>query len=379
VERIVVVGGGLAGARTVEALRGRGYRGRLTLLGAEPHRPYDRPPLSKALLLGGIDDTTLAGSYDGVELRLGEPAVGLAPEVVITDGGRVDYDGLVIATGAAPVPVGDALTLRTVQDARRLRSRLTRGARVAIVGAGWIGAEVAFAARRLGCAVTVLEAAPAPLAAALGDVVGRATLGWYDGIDLRLDAPVASVTGSTVLLADGEVIAADVVIAGIGVRSGATWAGHPGVIATDQQLRVAPGVFAVGDAASWPSRRFGARLSVQHWDNALHAPDMVAAALLGDEEVSYDPVPYFWSEQFGHVIQYAGWHGAADTFCWRGTPTVPPWTGCWLRAGVLEAIVTCDRPRDLLAGRRLIAARAEPDLDRLADPALALKALARAF
>ena len=375
----MVVGAGLAGARTVAALRERGYRGRLTLLGAEPHRPYDRPPLSKAVLLGDTDDTTLPGCYDGVELRLGERAVAAAPGVVETDRGRLDYDRLVVATGAAPIPAGDALTLRTVDDARLLRSRLTRGARVAVVGAGWIGAEVASAASRLGCAVTVLEAGPAPLHTALGAEVGSATLRWYDGIDLRLGAPVASVTGSTVQLADGTGLSADVVVAGIGVRPDGAWLGYPGAIPTDSRLHVSPTILAVGDVASWPSSRFGARLSVAHWDVALHAPDLAAAALLGAQELVHDPVPYFWSEQFGHMIQYAGWHGAADTFLWRGSPTEPAWTGCWLRDGVLEAIVTCDRPRDLMQGRRLIAARARPDLDRLADPTLALKTVISSF
>ncbi len=379
VERIVVVGGGLAGARTVAALRAGGYSGRLTLLGAERHHPYDRPPLSKAVLLGESDDTTLDGSYDGVELRLGERAVGLAPGVVITDRDRLDFDGLVIATGAAPIPVGDAAVLRTLGDARRLRSRLLPGTRVVIVGAGWIGAEVASAAHRLGCTVTVLEAGPAPLAAALGAAVGSATLGWYDGIDLRLGTTVAAVTGNTVCLADGTSLAAGVVVAGIGVRPDAAWAGYPGAVPTDERLGVAPGIVAVGDVASWPSRRFDARLHVAHWDNALHAPDAAAAALLGEPIPGYDPVPYFWSEQFGHMIQYAGWPGASDTFLWRGTPSEPTWTGCWLRAGVLQAIVTCDRPRDLLAGRRLIASRAVLDPDRLADPALALKAVPQSF
>lgn len=375
----MVVGGGLAGARTVAALRDRGYSGRLTLLGAERHHPYDRPPLSKAVLLGESDDTTLDGSYDGVELRFGERAVGLAPGVVVTDRDRLDFDGLVIATGSAPIAVGDAVVLRTLGDARRLRSRLLPGARVVIVGAGWIGAEVASAARRLGCAVTVVEAGTAPLGAALGAEVGSATLGWYHGIDLRLGSAVTGVTGRTVWLSDGDALAGDVVVAGIGVRPDAAWAGYPGAVPTDERLQAAPGIVAVGDVTSWPSRRFDARLHVAHWDNALRAPDVAAAALLGEPTPGYDPVPYFWSEQFGHMIQYAGWPGAADTFLWRGAPAESGWTGCWLRAGVLEAIITCDRPRDLLAGRRLIASRAVLDPDRLADPALALKAVAQSF
>lgn len=371
----MVVGGGLAGARTVQSLLERGYQGQITLLGAERHRPYDRPPLSKAVLLGESDDTTLAGSYPGVELRLAERAVGREPGVVITDRGRVEFERLVIATGASPIPVGDALTLRSIDDARGLRARLAPGARVVVIGAGWIGAEVASAARTRGCRVTVLEAGLAPLTAALGVEVGSATLGWYKGIDLRLGAPVAAVHGSTVELADGTLLDGDVVVAGLGVRPDAAWAGFSGAVPTDTGLRVSPDVFAVGDVAAWPSARFGARLSVQHWDVALRAPEVVADGLLGDPAAVFDPVPYFWSEQFGHTIQYAGWHGAADTFRWRGSPADPAWSGCWLRNGVLVAVVTCDRPRDLMQARRLIAAGATPDLDRLSDPALALKSV----
>ena len=378
-ERVVVVGAGLAGARTVEELRARGYAGQLTLVGAEPHPPYDRPPLTKAVLRGDADDTTLRPSYADldVELRLGEIAVALSDGVVETDRARLDFDRLVVAAGAAPVSLDGARTLRTVDDARRLRAALVPGARVVIAGAGWIGAEVATAAAGRGCDVTVVEAAAAPLAAAVGAEVGAATARWYAeaGVTLRCHASVAAIDGAAVHLADGTVLPADVVLVAIGVRPATGWLGLGGApVETDDRLRAPwPGVFAAGDVAAWPSARFGVRLRVEHWDNALHAPAAVAANLLGGDE-RYDPVPYFWSEQFGRTMQYAGWHGGADAFVWRGDPTARSWTGCWLRGGVLEALVAVDRPRDLLQARRGIAGRAEADVRRLADPTIPLRA-----
>lgn len=382
-----MVGGGLAGSRTVEELRAAGYTGQLTLVGAEPHLPYDRPPLSKAVLAGLTDDTTLPPSYDDldVELLLSRRAVGLGEGVLETDRGRLDFDALVVATGAVPVrlPGGGGRTLRTVEDARALRAALRPGARVVVVGAGWIGAEVATAAARAGCRVTVVEAGRAPLGTALGEQVGAATAGWYDeaGVQLLLGTGVAAVEPDAVVLASGKSLPAHCVVIGIGVRPDVAWLGSAVRIergvAVDEHLRSSlPKVYAVGDAAAWHSRRFGRRLSVEHWDNALHAPTAAAANVLGGGAV-HDPVPYFWSEQFGRTVQYAGHSGGADTFLWRGDPGGAQWTACWLRNGVLEAVATVDRPRDLLQGRRAIAAEVPFDLERLADPAVPIRAAAR--
>ena len=382
-ERVIVVGGGLAGSRMAEALRAAGYRGRLTLVGAEPRLPYDRPPLTKAVLAGAIDDTTLPVPYADldVELLLRRRATGLGDGVLETEGGRLDFDRLVVATGSAPLRLpGAGRTLRTVDDAVALRTELRPGARIVIVGAGWIGAEVATAAAAAGCRVSVVEAAGAPLATALGAQVGQATAPWYGeaGVELILGAAVVAVEPAAVVLADGRSLPADCVLVGIGVHPAVGWLAGSGIViergvAVDAHLRSSvPDIYAVGDAAAWSSRRFGRRLSVEHWDNALHAPAVVAANLLGGAEV-YDPVPYFWSEQFGRMVQYAGHPGDADTFLWRGDPAAPEWAGCWLRDGVLEAVVTVDRPRDLLQGRRAIAARARVNLSRLADPAVAIR------
>ncbi|MFB9888317.1 NAD(P)/FAD-dependent oxidoreductase [Planobispora takensis] len=383
--RVVVVGAGLAGVRSVEALRAHGYGGAITLIGEEPHRPYDRPPLSKAVLMGQADSTLVDSDLDvlRVDFRPGVAAKGLREGVVETTEGELAYDGLVIATGASPIRLrgeGPQHVLRTIDDALTLRARLTPQTRVAVVGAGWIGAEVATAARKAGCPVTVVEAAGHPLEAALGPV-GAHTAPWYDqaGVDLRLGVAVASVDHGGLTLADGSAVEADVVVTGVGVRPSVGWLAGSGIelvdgVAVDEHLRASmPGVVAVGDCAAWWSRRYGRRLRVEHWDTALGAPDAAVASLLG-EEALYDPVPYFWSEQFGHMVQYAGRHEGARLVL-RGDPAGGGrWAACWVSGDdTLAAVLAVDRPRDLLQGRRLIEGGQRIDVDRLPDPAIALR------
>ncbi|WP_329494636.1 FAD-dependent oxidoreductase [Kitasatospora herbaricolor] len=387
-DQVVVVGAGLAGAQCVRALRGGGLQGRIVLLGDEPHAPYDRPPLSKDVLLGKADATTLDIDYEqlGVELVTGRRATGLEPGVLHTDAGELPYGSLVIATGAAPValPGADrAHLLRTVDDALALRALLQPGARIVLVGAGWIGAETATVARALGCEVTVVEAGPAPVPGALPAEVGGAMTAWYReaGVDLRRDARVASVGPHEVVLADGTRLAADEVVVGIGVRPATGWLAGSGVeldgagaVLVDERLRTSlPGVLAAGDCVSYPSARWGGRLSVQHWDHALQSGAAAAASLLG-LGTPYDPVPYFWSEQFGRMVQYAGRHGEGDDLLWRGAPGDPTWTVLWTRGGRLRALLTVDRPRDLTQGRRLLERGAVLDPALAADPAVQLKA-----
>jgi 3-phenylpropionate/trans-cinnamate dioxygenase ferredoxin reductase subunit len=384
-ERIVVAGGGLAGLRTAEELRARGYAGALTLLGAEDRPPYDRPPLSKRLMAGQLDDTTLREDVHtlGLDLRLGETATGLDDGVLRTDRGEHRFDRLVLATGATPVRLpgpGGQRFLRTMDDALALRARLRPGLRLAIVGAGWIGAELATAAAARGCRVTVVEAAAAPLAAALGAEIGGLTAGWYAaaGVELRLGQAVDSVQPGGLALADGGWLAADEVVTAVGVRPATAWLEGSGVtldngVAADEQLRTSvPGVFAVGDCAAFWSLRYRRRLRFEHWDVALRAPAVVAANLVGAAEV-YDPVPYFWSEQFGRMVQYVGHHGGADRMLLRGDPAAPRWGACWLAGGALVALLAVDAPRDLAQGRRLIEAGAMVDPARLADPAVPLR------
>jgi 3-phenylpropionate/trans-cinnamate dioxygenase ferredoxin reductase component len=433
-ERIVVAGGGLAGLRAVQELRAKGYQGSVTMVGAETRAPYDRPPLSKKLMMGVLDDTSLDADAAalGLDLRLGESASGLAGlgesasggGVLRTDQGEHRFDRMVVATGAEPVRLPGAAAqrvLRSLDDALALRAALRPGLRLAIVGAGWIGAELATAAAARGCQVTVLEAGPSPVAGALGAEAGAMTVPWYAeaGVDLRLCQAVESVEPGGLALPGGGWLAADEVVTAVGVRPAIGWLAGSGIalengVAVDDRLRASdPGVYAAGDCAAFWSVRYQRRLRVEHWDAALHGPAVVAANLLGADEV-YDPVPYFWSEQFGRMVQYAGHHTAADRLLWRGDPSTRRWAACWLAgsgsgsgpgpgsgarsgsgsgsgsaagpgsgsgsgsaaglaAGRLVAVLVVDQPRDLLQGRRLIASGVPLDLSRLADPGVAIR------
>ncbi|MFE9408897.1 NAD(P)/FAD-dependent oxidoreductase [Streptomyces sp. NPDC006704] len=394
---VVVVGAGMAGVQTAVALREQGFTGAVTLIGAEPHQPYDRPPLSKAILLGKSEGSAFEVDFDalGVDLRLGLEVTGVRPAErrVVTEAGEVGYDTLVIATGAEPLTlpgtggVPGVHLLRTLDDARRLRPVLDQRHRIVVVGAGWIGAEFATAAREAGCEVTVVEAADRPLAGALPAEVAAPMADWYAeaGADLLTGARVASIGPGEVRLADGRVLAADAVIVGIGARPATGWlagsgieVGPEGAITADARLRTSlPDVYAVGDCVSFPSARFGERLLVHHWDNALQGPRTVAADIVGEAASDYDPVPYFWSEQFGRFVQYAGHHAAADELVRRGYPSTTPWSVCWLREGALVAVLAVGRPRDLAQGRKLIESGARLDPTKVADPSTPLKSTTR--
>ncbi|WMX49028.1 FAD-dependent oxidoreductase [Streptomyces roseicoloratus] len=397
----------MAGVQTAVALRERGFTGPVTLIGAEPHQPYDRPPLSKAVLLGKAEDSAFDIDFAAldVDLRLGVEVTGLraADHELDTGSGPVPYDVLVIATGAHPLTlpgsegVPGVHLLRTLDDAARLRPVLERRHDIVVVGAGWIGAEFTTAARQAGCAVTVVEAAGRPLAGALPAEVTAPMAAWYAeaGAELRLHARVERVEdGRVVLTADsddfgatGETreLPADAVVVGIGARPATGWlegsgaALDPsGALTADDRLRTSlPDVYAVGDCASFPSARYGERLLVHHWDNALQGPRTVAAGIAGEAPGPYDPVPYFWSEQFGRFVQYAGHHGAADTLLWRGDPADESWTVLWLRGETPVALLAVGRPRDLAQGRRLIEHGTAVDPARAADPSVPLKAAVR--
>ncbi|MFI9077837.1 NAD(P)/FAD-dependent oxidoreductase [Streptomyces sioyaensis] len=415
--RVVIVGAGIAGVQTAVALREQGWRSAITLLGDEPHQPYDRPPLSKAVLLGKAEGSTFDVDFAalGIDLHLNRPVTGLVPEArqVETAAGPISYDYAVLATGAAPImlPGSEGLPgvhlLRTLDDAERLRPVLAAQHEIVVVGAGWIGAEFATAAREAGCAVTVVEAADRPLAGALPPEVATHMAGWYAdaGAELRTGARVASVTPGAVTLEDGTTLPADAVVVGIGARPATGWLAGSGVevspqdgsVLADGRLRTSvPGVYAVGDCASFPSARYGSRLLIHHWDNALQGPRTVAENIArgGTEGLVYDPVPYFWSEQFGRFVQYAGHHVDADDLVWRGDPTGAAWSVLWLRseggpseaqsdrggggrrAGRLVALLAVGRPRDLAQGRKLIERGVVLDRDRAANASVPLKAAA---
>ncbi|MGW0393228.1 NAD(P)/FAD-dependent oxidoreductase [Streptomyces sp. NPDC003042] len=391
---VVIVGAGMAGVQTAVALREQGFTGPVTLLGAEPHQPYDRPPLSKAVLLGKAEDSAFDVDFEElrIELRLGTEVTGLraAERVLDTEAGPVPYEVLVLATGAQPLTlpgsqgVPGVHLLRTLDDAARLRPVLAAAPAIVVVGAGWIGAEFATAAREADCAVTVVEAADRVLAGALPAEVAEPMGRWYAeaGATLLTGSKVAAVEEGRVLLADGRELAAGAVVVGIGARPATGWLAGTGVdlgpdgsVTADAYLHTSlPGVYAVGDCASFPSARYGTRLLVHHWDNALQGPRVVAANILAGEPVrAYDPVPYFWSEQFGRFVQYAGYHGGADTLLWRGDPAGPAWSVCWLRDGALVAVLAVGRPRDLAQGRKLIEGSATLNPAKVSDPAIPLK------
>ncbi|WP_418956592.1 NAD(P)/FAD-dependent oxidoreductase [Streptomyces tritici] len=395
--RVVVAGAGMAGVQTAVALREQGFTGAVTVIGAEPHQPYDRPPLSKAVLLGKAEDSAFDVDFAelDVELRLGVEVTGLraADHEVDTEAGPVPYDVLVLATGAYPLTlpgsegVPGVHLLRTLDDAARLRPVLEQRHTLVVVGAGWIGAEFATAARQAGCAVTVVEAAGRPLAGALPAEVAEPMAAWYaeSGADLLTGARVERLAPGEVVLADGRKLPADAVVVGIGARPATGWLASSGIalgpdgsVTADDRLRTSlPDVYAVGDCASFPSARYGERLLVHHWDNALQGPRTVAAGIVGEAPAPYDPVPYFWSEQFGRFVQYAGHHAHADTLLWRGAPGDPAWSVLWLRGDVPVALLAVGRPRDLAQGRRLIEAGSVVDPGRAADPAVPLKAAVR--
>jgi 3-phenylpropionate/trans-cinnamate dioxygenase ferredoxin reductase component len=383
--RVVIVGAGLAGLRVAEELRARDFHGAITLIGAEPRAPYDRPPLSKKVMTGELDDTSLRADMESlrVDLRLAERATELDAGIVRTEQAEYAWDALVLATGATPVTLpgsGPQHVLRTVDDALKIRAMLTPGTTLAIVGAGWIGAELATAAATRGSKVTVLEAADTPVAAAVGPDIGAMTIPWYAeaGVNLRLNQSVAAIEPGGIALRDGAFVPADVVVTAVGVRPAVTWLTGSGVrlengVAADGQLRTSlPNVFAAGDCASFWSARYQRQLRFEHWDVALHAPEVVAANILGGS-THYDPVPYFWSEQFGRMVQYVGYHGGADRLIWRGRPAEAKWAACWLAGERLVATLTVGSPRDLIQARRLIEAGGLVDPAKLADAGIAVR------
>ncbi|MFD5704299.1 NAD(P)/FAD-dependent oxidoreductase [Streptomyces lasiicapitis] len=383
----------MAGVQSAVALREQGFTGTVTLIGAEPHQPYDRPPLSKAVLLGKAEGSAFDIDFEalGIELRLGLDVTGVRPadHELDTEAGPVGYESLVLATGAEPIrlPGSDGVPgvhlLRTLDDAERLRPVLAERHDVVVVGAGWIGAEFATAARDAGCSVTVVEAADRPLAGALPAEVAAPMAAWYAdaGAELRTHARVERVEPGAVFLDDGSRLPAGAVVVGIGARPATAWLAGSGIalgahreVLADERLRTsASDVYAVGDCASFPSGRYGERLLVHHWDNAVQGPRTVAANIIGESPAVYDPVPYFWSEQFGRFVQYAGHHAPGDELIWRGDPTTPAWTVCWLRDGALTALLAVGRPRDLAQSRKLIESATLLDPTLTADPAIPLK------
>jgi 3-phenylpropionate/trans-cinnamate dioxygenase ferredoxin reductase subunit len=272
----------------------------------------------------------------------------------------------------------NVFTLRSLDDAHALRAVLRRNVDVVVLGAGWVGAEVASSAADIGCAVRVVEPQAAPVSRSLGLAVGQQLVPWYSesGVELLLDRRVVGASGREVRLDDGGVLPADVIVIGVGVVPSTEWlAGGPveldaaGGIVVDEFLQsvTARAVYALGDCASYPSRRYATRLRPEHWTNAKLAGDTVAGNVLGTP-TSHDPVPYFWSKQFGRMLQYSGHHAADDEVVWRGDPSGQRWSACWLRDGQPTAVLAVNRPRDVADARRLLPDGATFDVALLADP-----------
>lgn len=379
---VVIVGAGLAAVRTAEQLRRNGFGDPITIVGAEAHPPYDRPPLSKQMLRGEVEDPQgialkPASFYDdnGITLRLGVPALGIdaaAHTVELADGQLIGYQQLVIATGLVPNRIAafgdlDGLcVLRSLDDCVALQRRAASARRAVVIGAGFIGCEVAASLRGLGVQVTLVEPQPAPLAGVLGAQVGAliARLHRDEGVDVRTGVTVDAVSGGngveSVTLSDGSVVAADLVVVGIGSRPASDWlagsdiAVADGVVCDAVGRTSAPDVWAIGDVASWRDAT-GSQIRVEHWSNVAEQARTLVAAMLNLEAVVSPGVPYFWSDQYDVKIQCLGSPRAGDT-----VHVVDDdgrrFLAYYERAGVLVAVVGAGIPEKVRTARAGIAA-----------------------
>ncbi len=397
-ETYVVVGAGLTAANAVSELRAAGFGGSIVVYGDEHHLPYERPPLSKGYLLG---DAELESAfvhppqwYDDqeVDLRLGTTvsAVDPAAHTVTADDTTQPYDRLLIATGATPrrLPMADdsgapVAYLRTIEDSNRLKEAFGAGRQVAVVGAGWIGLEVAAAARAVGCDVTVLESLDLPLLRVLGPEVARsfADLHRAHGVDLRLGIQVAGVEKdgqrAVVHLGDGSRLEADLLVVGIGVAPNTALAEAAGLetdngVLVDEHLAAsAPDVFAAGDVANAYHPVLGRRLRVEHWDTAIEQGKVVAHAMLG-HDATYDRMPYFFTDQYDLGMEYVGSVGpdGYDQVVLRGRPADGRFTAFWLRGDQVLAGMQVNDWDATGAIRELVGRRV--DVVTLDDPAVPL-------
>jgi 3-phenylpropionate/trans-cinnamate dioxygenase ferredoxin reductase subunit len=401
----VIVGGGLTAARAVEGIREHDVKGSIVVVTEEDRLPYERPPLSKAVLKGE-DEMETAFTHDrdwysdqNVDLRLGTPATSLDAEqhaLTLADGTSLSYDKLLIATGssarALDVPGADldgVLYLREMQESEALKARFTDGARIVIVGAGWIGLEVAAAARDAGCTVTVIEPQAAPLLGVMGEQVGSwfADLHRGHGVEFRFGEGVERLEGETsvtgVVTKSGDTVPADAVVVGVGITPNTGLAEGAGIatangITTDERLRTsADGVWAAGDVASWRSTTLDTHVRVEHWANANDG-GLAAGRSMAGQDVTYDPIPFFFSDQYDIGLEYAGYvpRGTDAEVVLRGDPksnefmafwVVPEGDGVRVLAGM--HVNVWDTIDDV---QRLVRDRTVVDRDRLADPKVPL-------
>lgn len=382
---IAVVGASLAGLRAAETLRAEGFDGLLHLVGDEVHRPYDRPPLSKQVLSGAWDVERVwlcdDEKFDALKLttHLGDAATSFdaaALAITLASGTVLDVDGVVIATGARTRTIGKSLagvyTLRTLDDALAIRSAFeAKPSRVVVIGAGFIGAEVAASARGLGLEVTMLEMAEAPFERSLGVEMGAVLADVHrdHGVDLRLGVGCDDVIGddhvTAIRLTDGSEIESDLVVVGIGVIPNVEWLDGSGLeidngVVCDATSLAAPGVVAAGDVATWHNGHFDETMRVEHWDNAITQGAHAAKRLLhGDSVGPYEPVPWFWSDQYDRKIQLAGRTSNFDSFrIVDGDIESRKFAAIYGRNGVIVAVLGFNRPRHVMRYRGLIDAKA---------------------
>jgi 3-phenylpropionate/trans-cinnamate dioxygenase ferredoxin reductase subunit len=394
----VIVGAGAAGATAALTLRSEGFEGRVVIVGDEEHPPYNRPPLSKAVVRGELEPDRAhlrpakIWERKDVEMVLGRSVTEVAPErhaVRLSDGETLRYDKLLLATGgrARTLPDKSSLdqvhTLRTLDDALKIRELVCAGASLAIAGAGFIGAELAASAVAKGCQVTVFEPAPTPLSralpASLGEVYAR--LHSDRGVDLRLGVGVARIVedaGSVrVLDTSGATIHADAVVVAVGIEPDVALAGAAGLaigdgVLVDERCRTsAPDVYAAGDVANHPNPLLGRRLRVEHWQNAQHQAAAAARCMLGMDQ-PFAEVPWVWSDQYEFKLEIAGLADPGDDVVMRGDPESLDFTAFLLREGVLAAAVGVNRAEEVRIARRFIASRVTPPRDALADPSFDL-------
>jgi 3-phenylpropionate/trans-cinnamate dioxygenase ferredoxin reductase subunit len=401
----VIVGASLTGAKAAETLRAEGFDERVVLVGAEDERPYERPPLSKDYLRGEAERETVYVHPEGfysdhdIELRLGRTAVSVdvaGSEVALDDGERLRYDRLLLATGAEPrrlsIPGGDldgVLYLRSVADCDALRGRLDRGGTVVVIGAGWIGAEVAASARQRGLDVTVIEPLTVPLERVLGTEVGAVYRDIHvdHGVHMLLGTRVEAFEGATaverVRTSDGRELECDFVVVGVGVQPRIGLAAQAGLavdngILVDEHLQTsAPGVFAAGDVANAHHPFYGERIRVEHWANALHQGPIAAHAMLGEPDV-YDRLPYFFSDQYDVGMEYAGFARRWDRMIFRGDPATREFIAFWLTGDRVVAGMNVNVWDVIDPIQRLIGERVAVDDRRLADPDVPLAELVSA-
>jgi NADPH-dependent 2,4-dienoyl-CoA reductase/sulfur reductase-like enzyme len=396
IQRIVVIGGGLAGAKTVQALRDQGYAGQLTIVSAESDLPYERPPLSKDYLLGKkpfeaalVHPEEWYADHD-VQLCREVRATAIdrtTSNVQLSDGSTLGYDRLVLATGSSarrlPIEGADAanvLTLRSHDDSDAIRATFGEGRRLVVIGAGWIGLEVAAAAREAGTSVTVVEAAAQPLIAVLGEQIGSvfAQLHREHGVDLRLGATIERIAvqdgrARAVVLADGSELPADDVVIGVGAAPNVELAEQAGLdvdngVLVDSSLRTSdPAIYAVGDIANHDHPVLGRRVRVEHWANALNQPAIAAKSILGSDE-PYENLPYFFSDQYDLGMEYLGLGDPQGRVLVRGDLAAREFVAFWLddteRITAAMNVNVWDVPD---AVRPYIRDRVEVDLERLVD------------